>query len=99
MHPAYWRFPREIFHFVVNPTAPNSVARYFAAQISCTRGLTSEREDAMDEQLLAKRYRDDEKYKRAVERGMRLGRAINRLREQLPNCSHPVITRIRTRHA
>jgi hypothetical protein len=52
----------------------------------------------MDEQLLAKRYRDDERYKRAVERGMRLGRVINRVRERAPSGWGPV-TRVRARHA
>lgn len=37
----------------------------------------------MEEHLLAKPYRENEKYSRAVEDGMRLGLAINGMRDQL----------------
>lgn len=51
----------------------------------------------MDEQLLAKRYGDNEKYTRAVENGMRLGGAIKRLRTMLLQWRS--LARFRARHA
>ncbi len=52
----------------------------------------------MDEQLLAKRYSHEEKYTRVVELGMRLGQAINRMRDKQCRNRRP-LTRIRARHA